>query len=293
MSALSDLQHDKYGLKTMFHAVMGVVILVVGALLASLPVDLFYGITKLESSMLTIVIRSVLGITVLLLLVCLYIRKVLKMPLQDFRICKPKNIIIWSICAFVLPLIVSAFFIFITPGDFTSSNFEATKNIKIILGAIFSSCLVAGITEELVFRGLIMRILEIRWGKVVAVIIPSLLFGLLHILNMESPNITDILILVCAGTAVGIMFSMIAIQSNSIWASAVVHGIWNLIIIGGILEISVEPLSAIFTYKLTSDFKLLTGGMFGIEASLPAVFGYGMAILLAFLLMKKSYAQKD
>lgn len=293
MSALSDLQHDKYGVKTMFHAMMGVVILVVGALLASLPVDLFYSITKLESSMLTIVVRSVLGITVLLLLVYLYIRKVLKLPLQDFRICKPKNIIIWSVCAFVLPLIVSAFFIFITPGDFTSSNFEATKNIKIILGAIFSSCLVAGITEELVFRGLIMRILEIRWGKVVAVIIPSLLFGLLHILNMESPNITDILILVCAGTTVGIMFSMIAIQSNSIWASAVVHGIWNLTIIGGILEISVEPSSAIFTYKLTSGFKLLTGGMFGIEASLPAVLGYGMAILLAFLLMKKSYAQKD
>lgn len=288
MKTLSDLQHDKYGLKAMFHALMGVVILFAGNFLASLPVDLFYEITNLEVSGFVIIIRPALGIAVLLLLVCLYIRKVLNLPLRDFRICKPKNIMIWCVCAFALPLIISAFFVFLTPGNFTSSNFEASKNTRIILRAILNSCLVAGITEELVFRGLIMRILEIRWGKAAAVIIPSILFGLLHISNMDSPQIADILILVVAGSAVGIMFSMIAMQSNSIWASALVHGIWNLIIIGGILTIGAEPASAIFAYQLTSGSKLLTGGAFGIEASLPAVLGYGVVILLAFLLRKKS-----
>jgi len=292
MKNLSDFQHDRYGLKAIFHAIMGVVILIAGNILASLPVDLFYMITKSEASAIGIIVRPALTIGVLSLLVFLHIRKVLKLPLKEFRIRRPKNIIIWSVCSFLLPLIVSAFFIFLTPGNFSSSDHEASEIIRIVLRALFSSCMVAGITEELVFRGLIMHVLEIRWGKAVAVIIPSVLFGLLHIMNMDSPNIADILILVVAGTAVGVMFSLIAIQSGSIWASAVVHGIWNLVIIGRILEISPEPTSAIFSYQLTSESKFLTGGAFGIEASLPAIAGYGLVIILALLLMRRNNKER-
>ena len=228
-----------------------------------------------------------LEITVLLLLVWLYITKMLKMPLRDFRICKPKNIVIWALCALALPVLVSAFFILFTEGIFTASEFDTTKNLRIILRAIFSSCLVAGITEELVFRGLIMRLLEKRWNKAVAAVVPSVCFGILHILNMESPNIVDIIVLVIAGTAVGIMFSLIAMESGSIWASAIVHGLWNLVIIGGILEISAEPLSSIFTYTLTSRSTLLTGGAFGIESSLPSIVGYGIVICVALARLKR------
>ena len=104
---------------------------------------------------------------------------------------------------------------------------------------------------------------------------------------MESPNIVDIIVLVIAGTAVGIMFSLIAMESGSIWASAIVHGLWNLVIIGGILEISAEPLSSIFTYTLTSRSTLLTGGAFGIESSLPSIVGYGIVICVALARLKR------
>lgn len=287
MKALTDLKNDKYGVKALFHAIMGVAILILGNIAASLPVDLFYAITKFEVSPLVIIIRPALAIAVLSLFVCLYIRKILKLPLRDFRISKPKSAILWCVCAFALPLAVSAFFIFVTPGYFSMSDFETSRNIGIILSAVLSSCLAAGITEELVFRGLIMRTLEVRWGRTVAVIVPSTLFGALHIINMENPNVTDILMLLFAGTAVGVMFSLIAIQSGSIWTSAIVHGIWNLVIIGGILGIGVESAPAIFKYRLTSESTLLTGGKFGIEASLPAVIGYGVVILIALLLLNK------
>lgn len=286
---LLDLQHDQYGVKAIFHAVMGIVILFLGNILASLPVDLFYFITKMEVSPLILIIRPVLEIAVLLLLVCLYISKVLKLPLRDFRICKPKSILIWLACSAVLPLAVSGFFILLTPGIFSASGLDIAKITRIILRAVFSSCLVAGITEELVFRGLIMHVLELKWGKPVAIVAPSVLFGLLHIFSMKAPTGVDVLLLLITGTGVGIMFSLIAIQSGSIWSSAIVHGIWNLIIIGGILEISIEPSSSIFTYKLISDSKLLTGGAFGIESSLPAIIGYGIVILIAVLLRGRTF----
>ena len=263
-----------------------------GNILALLPVDLFYTVTKSEPSRLLVIIRPLLETVVLSLLVWLYVNKVLKKPLRDFRICKPRNIVIWTLCGLALPVAVSAFFILFTQGTFTASGFDTAQNIRIILRAVFSSCLVAGITEELIFRGLIMRLLENRWNKAVAVVVPSVCFGLLHILNIEAPNVSDIIILVIAGTAVGIMFSLIAIESGSIWASAFVHGVWNLVIIGGILEIGAEPSSSIFTYTLASRSALLTGGAFGIESSLPSIVGYFVVICLALILLRNTSREK-
>jgi membrane protease YdiL (CAAX protease family) len=289
---LVDLEHDKFGLKAVFHALMGIVILLAGNMAAELPVELFRFITKTEPLLLTLLIRPLLRIAVLLLLICLYILKVLKLPLGDFRICGPRGIALWLLCAIVLPSAVSAFFIVLTPGVFAVSNLSTPEIVRIVLRAVFGICLAAGITEELLFRGLIMGLLEKRWNKAIAIIVPSVLFGLLHIANMQAPGIVDIGTLVIAGTAVGVMFSLIALHSNSIWASAVVHGIWNLVIIGGILEISGMPSSAIYTYRLTTNATLITGGAFGIEASLPAAIGYGLVIVLALTLLKKQQSGK-
>jgi membrane protease YdiL (CAAX protease family) len=210
------------------------------------------------------------------------------MSLNNFRICKPRNIIVWTLVAAALPIAVSVFFIFLTPGIFAVTSFSSEQLILRVLAAFFNTCLVAGITEELIFRGFIMGLLELRWGKRIAIIAPSVLFGLIHIFNTDNPNIVDISMLLIAGTSVGIMFSMIACQSGSIWPSAVVHGIWNLIIIGGILEIGIEPGKSIFVYTLKSNSVLVTGGAFGIESSLPAIVGYCITIIFAWILYRRT-----
>ena len=268
---------------------MGIAILVISALLASSPFVLYNIVTKSQAQFpqLRIILSSVLGIAIPLLLVNFYAAKILKAPMRDFRVCKPKNIVIWIFCAMALPLAVSVFFILLTPGTFAVSDLSSELVALRIMNAVFSSCFVAGITEELIFRGLIMRLLEVRWNKYAAIIVPSVLFGLLHIFNMENFNIIDILILLIAGTSVGIMFSMIAYQSGSIWPGAVVHGIWNLIIVGGILEISTIPGKSIYTYTLNSNSTVLTGGAFGIESSLPAIIGYGLIIVIAWILQRR------
>jgi membrane protease YdiL (CAAX protease family) len=292
MNALSDLQHDKYGLKTVFHALIGILILFTGGLLASFPVGQFFGTSESETSVFSVAVRPLLVISVTSLLVSLYIRKVLKRPLRDFRIRKPSHTVLWIACAFVLPLTVSAFYFFLVPGDFSSSGLNASAKAFVILRAIFRSGLSAGIIEELVFRGLIMGVLEIRWGKFVAVTVPSILFALSHIGNMDSPHADDILLLIVAGTAVGSMFSLIAIQSGSVWTGAIVHGMWNLVIGGKILDINVRPSSAVFTYRFISESKLLTGGAFGIDAALPSIAGYCGVILLALFLLRRNGGEK-
>lgn len=50
-------------------------------------------------------------------------------------------------------------------------------------------------------------------------------------------DVMSMLQLLVSGSLVGILFSLIAIESGSIWNSALVHGIWNMVMAGGILHI--------------------------------------------------------
>ena len=47
-------------------------------------------------------------------------------------------------------------------------------------GGVFYYGLAAGIVEEVIFRGVILGCLERRWNREIAVLVPSVLFGLVH-----------------------------------------------------------------------------------------------------------------
>ena len=88
----------------------------------------------------------------------------------------------------------------------------------------------------MVFRGVILNVLKKKWNIQAAVIVPSILFGFVHILGMNF-SVGSCLLVILAGTMVGVMFSLIAIESGSVWNSGVVHAVWNIVIIGGGLAI--------------------------------------------------------
>ncbi|MEG0107342.1 MAG: CPBP family intramembrane glutamic endopeptidase, partial [Lachnospiraceae bacterium] len=113
----------------------------------------------------------------------------------------------------------------------------------------------AGIVEEIVFRGFIMNALSMRFNKTIAIIVPSLLFGVVHTIGMDFDFLSCALVLV-AGTLVGVMFSLITIETKSIWNSAFVHALWNIV--------------------------MITGGDFGIESSVISVIAYAIVSLIAF-----------
>ena len=133
-----------------------------------------------------------------------------------------------------------------------------------------------------------MTALERRWNKYAAVIIPSVIFALSHLIGADLDFIS-IFQLLAAGTIVGIMFSFITYESGNIWNSAIVHSLWNIIIVGGILHIGVEPNRySLFNYVLDSKSFFITGGEFGIEASVIAIIGYVVVSILAFILIKRT-----
>ena len=81
----------------------------------------------------------------------------------------------------------------------------------------------------------------------------------------------------------GIMFSMIAIESGSVWNSGIVHAIWNIVMIGGGLAIGQKADQfSVMTYVLDAKSFAVTGGEFGIEASVISLMGYIIVTGVAF-----------
>ena len=110
---------------------------------------------------------------------------------------------------------------------------------------------------------------------------------MLHIIGNDLGFVSIIQLLI-AGSIVGILFSLIAYESNSFWNNAIVHGIWNMTIIGGILYIGNEAdSSSIFNFILDNKSFLISGGDFVIEASVISIFAYLLFIVLAAIKIKQ------
>ena len=81
---------------------------------------------------------------------------------------------------------------------------------------------------------------------------------------------------------------MIAYESGSIWSGALVHGVWNLFMVSQILSIGPEAdASSIFSYVLELKNPLLTGGDFGIEASVIAMMAYAGLAAVAYSMIRR------
>ena len=115
-----------------------------------------------------------------------------------------------------------------------------------------------------------MTAIERRWNKYAAVLIPSLIFAMSHAIGAEL-DAAGMIQLVAAGSLVGILFSLVTYESGSVWNSALIHAVWNFLIVGGIFNI----------------------GTSGIEASAFSVIGYAVFSAAAlWMIMRERRARQ-
>lgn len=257
-----------------------------GDLVSSLLFDLLFMVIRLPARGLYSIIRvsGCLLLTVLFFWLCT--TKLLHFKMKDFRI--DLSVKKWAVLyAVILPSFVLICYVII--GDPAGSALSAAEiTVAVIYSA--AAALKAGILEEMLFRGYIMQLLEARWNKPVAVLLPSFLFSLLHIPSMQEFSAAGVLLLIISGTLVGIMFSLITYQGDSIGNSCLLHTIWNFVFVTDIIHITTvqsahgEPIVSIL---IPSDNILLTGAGFGAEASVIAIAGYCL-ICAAVIFGKKN-----
>lgn len=162
-----------------------------------------------------LVIPAFVRIAVTVVLARFVSSKLLKMSAKELGLKLKKMDVKLFLISIALPLTVLFFYAYILPSKAYIAK-PGSFWISLIRG-IFSFGITAGICEELIFRGMIFRYMQRTLGLKAAVILPSLLFACAHIMNMESFNLTDLVLLILAGSSVAAMFTLFALQSDSIY----------------------------------------------------------------------------
>ncbi|MEV4015596.1 CPBP family intramembrane glutamic endopeptidase [Nonomuraea angiospora] len=142
-----------------------------------------------------------------------------------------------------------------------------------VVFAVAATAVGAAVTEELMFRGLALQALETLWGSRVALAITALLFGGMHLANPGATVWSSLAIAIEAGVLLGAAY----LWRRSIWFVVGLHFAWNAT--EGLLGIPVS--GHVSPGLLTAEVSgpaLLTGGAFGLEASIVPVM---MSLLLA------------
>ena len=202
-----------------------------------------------------------------------WVCKALGLSLADCRILPVHFSLLWTVIALAMPGIVCLILLNL-PGSWEVAPLSHEQLAALLSAAVCVIGLGAGIVEEAIFRGVFFTVLERLMGRWAAVLLPSVLFAALHLIGrpMDLPSFLQLMI---AGSLVGILFSLVTLENNSIWSAALMHGVWNLVMVGGLLHIGTVADSDVWVqYLLDSDSLLLTGGDFGIEASIVSIVVY-------------------
>jgi len=126
----------------------------------------------------------------------------------------------------------------------------------------------AGIFEELLFRGLLFRLIESAAGSWLALLATAVIFGLIHLLNPHATLLGACSIMLEAGVLLAAAF----LVTRRLWLPIGLHIAWNFTQ-GGIFGLVVSGTSAsvgLFNGVLSGPIWL-SGGEFGAEASVVAV----------------------
>lgn len=154
-------------------------------------------------------------------------------------------------------------------GGYTITWANNPSPVSIVLHALISG-LATGIFEELLLRGVVFQALERLGGSLVAIAGSAILFGVMHLMNPGATLWSALAIAIEAGVVLGLVFAW----RRSIWTVVAFHAVWNALLM--VLAIPVSGNAAkdgLFVFKVSGS-ELLTGGGFGIEASIvPVVIG--------------------
>ncbi|GAA2965264.1 MULTISPECIES: CPBP family intramembrane glutamic endopeptidase [Streptomyces] len=137
----------------------------------------------------------------------------------------------------------------------------------------------AAFTEEVMFRGVLFRIIEEYTGTWIALISTGLVFGLMHLANPHADLWGAIAIAIEAGGMLGAAY----IATRSLWLPIGLHFGWNFAAAGIFsTEVSGNDTPQGLLDTTTSGPTPITGGAFGPEGSLYSVL-FGVLVTIGFL----------
>jgi membrane protease YdiL (CAAX protease family) len=147
-------------------------------------------------------------------------------------------------------------------------------------------CLFIAVFEETFFRGYMLPSFERRWGTTTALIVSSLLFGAMHLMNVPHESFAvQARVVAFIGVEAGILLSAAFLLTRRLWMPIGIHWAWNFFL-GPYYGAPVSGIDIMGSYNraVLHGPAYITGGKFGPEAGIVALIvctTAGLALLLA------------
>lgn len=164
-------------------------------------------------------------------------------------------------------------------GNYSVINVNPVSFIIIPLITMFT----VAIIEEILVRGIILRIMEEKLGSYISLAVSSLIFGILHLANPHTTLLSSLCI-----TAAGFLLGAAFIYSRNLWFPIALHFAWNFTQSGiyGAITSGNEQTGSLLAAKIQGP-EIMTGGEFGPEGSIQATLFCVVASILLLMLCKR------
>lgn len=157
-----------------------------------------------------------------------------------------------------------------------------------LIGALVGA-FVSAFAQELIFRGVLYRIIDEWRGLWWALAISALLFGLIHLTSAGATIFSAIAIALQAGVLLGAAYAL----TSRLWMAIGLHTMWDFANDGvfgvGVAGQSGESIKGLLQVSLSGP-TLLTGGELGVEASMASLL---IVLAAGAILLQRAYRKRQ
>ncbi|AQR71687.1 CAAX protease family protein [Janthinobacterium sp. LM6] len=146
-------------------------------------------------------------------------------------------------------------------------QFSGVNALSLMLLLPLAELVLVGMAEEMMFRGILFGVTARALGSKAAIVISSLVFALAHL-----PNAGFSLLAIIAIAAYGVLQAALYMRTRRLWVCIGTHVGWNYCV-SQVFSSTVSGHAAtdgLLRGELVGN-AMLTGGVFGVEASLVTV----------------------
>lgn len=105
---------------------------------------------------------------------------------------------------------------------------ENARNPRDVLLLVLVLNFFVGLSEELLFRGILFGAMRQKNRLMTAIVVSSVAFGLLHVVNAGvGQSAEQTLFQVINATALGVLFCALTLTTNNLWPAIMLHMVWN------------------------------------------------------------------
>ena len=157
------------------------------------------------------------------------------------------------------------------------------------LALLFGAFVIQSLAEEILSRGFLLPSLAKKTSLPVAILVSSTAFALPHLASVVEAEGAFAVIGVANLYLVSLVFSMLFLLRSNIYIVAGLHCVWNFILYG-VMGLAVSGSEAnpdaLMAFEGTGE-NLLTGGIYGLEASIVTTAVLGIVSVILVTLYRK------